>query len=93
MKRRRMIHIKNTIVEDNGCRLNPDSSSGIYMNTVREDQYHILAYNSRKQDKVKENAKRSNDVKRADFIIKRGSSYDNIFSGVANLLSVTKTIE
>ena len=35
MKRQRMVCIKNTQVEDYVFRLNPDSSSGIYMNIVK----------------------------------------------------------
>ena len=35
--------------------------------------------------------KRSNSVKRAARITKRGNSYDNILSSVANLLSAIKT--
>ena len=36
---------------------------------------------------------RANSVKRAACIIKQGSSYDNILSAVANLLSVTNTTD
>ena len=35
MKRQRMVCIKNTQVEDYVFRLNPDSSSDIYMNVVK----------------------------------------------------------
>ena len=38
MKRRRMVCINNTPVEDDGCRLKPDSSSGIYTNAVNNYQ-------------------------------------------------------
>ena len=88
-----MVHINNTPVEDDVCILNPDSSSGIYMFTVKESQCHIMADNRRKQDKVKENVKRSNSVKRAAHIIKRGSLYYNNLYTVANLLSTTNTTE
>ena len=93
MKRRRIVRIKHTPVEDNGCRLNLDSSSGICMTTVKEAQFHIKAENRRKQDKVKENVKHSNSVKRAAHIIKRGRLYDHILYAVAKILSVTKTTE
>ena len=53
MKIRRMVHIQNTPVEDDGCRLNPDSSSGIYMTAVKEVQFRIVAENRRKQDGAK----------------------------------------
>ena len=35
MKRRRMVRINNTPVDENVSRLNPDSSSGIYMSAVK----------------------------------------------------------
>ena len=57
MKRQMMVRIKNTPVENYGCRLNPESSSGIYMTAVKEAQCHIVAKNRRKQDEVKENLK------------------------------------
>ena len=86
-----MVRIKNNPVEDDVCGLKPDSSSGIFMNALKEAQCRIVAKNRIKQDEEKENAKLSNYVKRVAHIIKRGSSYDNILSAVANLLSATKT--
>ena len=38
MNIRRMVRINNTPVEDDGFRMNPDSSSGIYMTAVNEAQ-------------------------------------------------------
>ena len=57
MKIRRMINLTNTPVEDNGCSLNPDSSSVIHMTKVNEAHFRIVAENIRKQDEVKENVK------------------------------------
>ena len=54
---------------------------------------HILVRNSIKQDEVKENAKRSNSVKRVDRIIKRGISYYNILPTVVHLLNSTNNTE
>ena len=53
MKRQRMVRINNNPVEENGCRMNPDTSSGIYMTSVKEAQCRIVAENRIKQDKVK----------------------------------------
>ena len=93
IKRQMMLCINNTPVEDYGCRLNPDSYLSIYMNTLKEDQLRIVDENRRKQDKVKENSKRYNSIKRVSCIIKQGSSYDNIIYNVVNLLSSSKTTE
>ena len=71
--------------------MNLDSSSCIFMTTVKEVQCRIVAENRIKQDEVKENSQQSNSVKRAACIIKQGGSYDNIISAVANLLSATNT--
>ena len=59
-----MVYINNNPVEDDGCRLKPDSYSGIKTTTVKEAQCRIVAKNRRKQDEVKENAKRSTYVTR-----------------------------
>ena len=42
------------------------------MTAVKEDQFHIVAENRRKQDELKENVKRSNSINRAACIIKQG---------------------
>ena len=38
IKRRRMVRINNSPGKNYGCRQNPDSSSGIYMNLLKEDK-------------------------------------------------------
>ena len=48
MKRRRTTCITNTPGKDDGCRLKPDSSSVIYMTSVKEAQCHIVSENRRK---------------------------------------------
>ena len=50
-----------------------------------------MAKNSRKKYEVKINALRSNAVKRASHIIKRGRLFNNILSTEVNFNSVTKT--
>ena len=52
-KRRRIVRLNNTPVEDDRFRLNSYSSSGIYMTTVKANQCRIVAYNRIKQDEVK----------------------------------------
>ena len=56
-KRHMMVYIINTPVENNVFRLNPYSSSGIYMTSVIEAWCLIVAENRRKQHEVKENLK------------------------------------
>ena len=70
MKIYRTIHITNTLGEYDGCRLNPDSSSGIYMPEVKGARFCIVAKNMRKQDEVKFVLIRANYFKRASRIIK-----------------------
>ena len=53
MKILSMVCLTNTPCEDDGFRLNPDSSSGIYITAVKEALCHIVAKNRIKQDKVK----------------------------------------
>ena len=43
IKMRRMVRLANTPGEDDGSRLNPDYSSGIYMTAVKEYQCRIVA--------------------------------------------------
>ena len=80
-----MVWIKNNPVEENGFKLNPVSSSGIYVTSLKEAQCRIVAENRIKQYEVKENMKQYNSVKRAARIINRGISHDNIISAVAKL--------
>ena len=70
MKRQSMVCLANTSGKDDGCGINLDSSSGIYMNLVKEYQCQIVAKNREKKDEVKQNVNRSNSVKRAARIIK-----------------------
>ena len=53
IKRTRMVRLTNTPGEDDGCRLNPYSSSGIYMTAVKDSQCRIVVENRRKQDEIK----------------------------------------
>ena len=92
-KRRHMVCIKNTPGEDDGYRLKKDSSSGIYMTSVKEDQFRILADNRRKQDEVKQNALQANSIKNSSRIIKQGILFHKILSTVARIYSVTDTTD
>ena len=60
IKRWRMVHITKISGDYYGCRNNPDSSSGIYMNLLMETQCRIEADNKIKQDEVKQNEVRFN---------------------------------
>ena len=53
MKRRRMVYLTNTPGDDSGYRLNPNSSSGIYITEVKESKCRIVAENRREQYEVK----------------------------------------
>ena len=88
-----MVCIKNTPGEDDGYRLKKDSSSGIYMTSVKEDQFRILADNRRKQDEVKQNALQANSIKNSSRIIKQGILFHKILSTVARIYSVTDTTD
>ena len=74
MNKWRMVRLTNTTCEDYGCRPEPDYSSGIYMAAVKEAQCRIVADNRKKQEEVKENAERSNYVKRESRMIMQGRS-------------------
>ena len=52
-----------------------------------------MAANRIKQYELKEDSKRSNYVKRADHIIKKGIMYDNVLSTALKFVSDTKTTE
>ena len=93
MNRKSMVCLTNTPGEDYGCRLNPYSSSGIYMTSVKEAQWRIVDKNRINQYEVKKNTIRANYFKRVSRIINWGVYSDNIISTVANILSTTKTME
>ena len=48
-----MVCLTNTPGDDDGCRLDPELLSGIYMTTSKEDLCRIVAENIRKQYEVK----------------------------------------
>ena len=73
-KRRRVLCTTKTSGEYDGFRLNPDSSSVMYMTAVKEAQCCIADENKMKQDELKQNVIRANSVKREVHILKRGSS-------------------
>ena len=91
MKCRRVVRITKTPGDYDGCRKNPDSSPGIYMNVVMEDQCCIVAENWRNKYEAKRNEVQVNATKKAACITNRGSFFENILSIVANLRSDTET--
>ena len=63
------------------------------MNAVKESQCRIVDKNRKKQNEEKDIMVQEKNFKRAARIIKQGRSFDNIPSTLANLLSVTKSME
>ena len=63
------------------------------MNAVKESQCRIVDKNKEKQNEEKDIMVQEKNFKRAARIIKQGRSFDNIPSTLANLLSVTKSME
>ena len=45
MRKRRMVSMKNRDGEEEGTRMNPDSSTGIYVAASVEAQYRLIAQN------------------------------------------------
>ena len=93
MNRQRVAHINNNPYDNDWWRMNPDSSYEIYMTSVMEGQWCIVSKNKIKQDKTKENVKRSNYFKREAHIIKRWRLHDTILSAVANLDSTDSILQ
>ena len=93
IKRRRMVRINKNSGDNDGCRQNPDSLSGIYMTSTKEAKFCIVADNRRNRDETKKNAVRVNAVKKLAYIIKRGGSFENILSTLENIWSYTNTLE
>ena len=73
IKCQRVLRITKIPGDYDGCRQNPDPSSGIYMDSATEAQCCIVAENWREQDEAKYNSVRVNAVKKAARITKQGS--------------------
>ena len=76
---RRMVSIPNSYGEEEGNRMNPDSSAGIYITTSVEYHRRLIAQNGKmkKEDKIK-NIK-VNSLKREAHINQRATLFVKLF--------------
>ena len=64
MKIQRMVRIPKIPGDNDSFRLDPDSSSGIYLDAAMEAEYCAVSENWRKQEEATKDAARVNGVKR-----------------------------
>ena len=84
MRKRRMVMMTNRYGEEEGIRMNPDSSDGIYVTASVEAQCRLIDQkrNIKEEEKIKN--KKVNALKRASHMNQCATSFTKL---VANLLN------
>ena len=82
MRKRRMVRIPNRDKDEEGRRMNPDSSAGIYVTASGESQCRLIAQNRKMKEEEKIENIKINALKRVARMNQRAESFAKL---VANL--------
>ena len=74
MRKRVMVRMPNRDIEGEGRRMNPDSSSGIYVTASAEAQCRLIAHNRKMKEEDKIKNTKVNALKRAARMNLRATS-------------------
>ena len=84
IRKRRMVRMPNRERDEEGIRMNPDSSAGIYVTASVEAQCRMIAENRKVQEEEKIKNSKVNALKRAARINLRATSFAKIFANLPN---------
>ena len=84
MRKRRMVRMPNRDREEEGRRMNPDSSEGIYVIASLEAQCRMIAENRNIKEEEKIKNSKVNALKRAARINLRATSFAKLFANLPN---------
>ena len=90
MRKRRMVRMPNRGGEEEGRRMNPDSSDGIYVTTSVEAQYRLIARNRKMKEEENINNTRVNALKRAARINQRAASFAKLVANLPNAMMASE---
>ena len=79
-----MVRMPNRGVEEEGIRMNPDSSSGIYVTASVEAQSRLIAQNWKMKEEKKIKNTKVNALKRAARINQRATSLAKLVANLPN---------
>ena len=82
MRKRRIVRMPNRDREEEGIRMNPDSSAGIYVTSSMESQCRLIAHNRKMKEEEKIKNTKVNALKRAACMNQRATLFAKL---VANL--------
>ena len=78
MRKRRVVRMPNRDKEEEGRRMNPDSSDGIYVTASVEAQCRLIAQNRKMKEKEKIKTTKVNALKRAARMNLRVTSFTKL---------------
>ena len=84
MRKRRMVRISNRDIEEEGRRMKPDSSDGIYVTASMEAQCRMIAENRKIKEEEKIKNTKVNALKRSDHINLRATSLAKLVANLPN---------
>ena len=84
MRKRTMVRTPNRDKEEEGRRMNPDSSSGIYVTASVEAQCRLISYNRNMKEEQKIKNKKVNALKRCACMNLRATSFAKLVANLPN---------
>ena len=90
MSKRIMIRMPNMYGEEEGGRMNPDSSDGIYVTASVEAQCRLIAQNRKMKEEEKINNTKVNALKRASRINQRATLFAKLVANLPNEIMVSE---
>ena len=84
MRKRRMIRIPNRDKEEEGIRMNPGYSAGMYVTASVEAQCRLIAQNRKMKEEQKIKNKKVNALKRAARTNLRATSFAKLVANLQN---------
>ena len=84
MRKRRMLSMTNRDGGEEGRRMNPDPSAGIYVTSSVESQCRLIAQKRKMKEEEKINNTKVNDLKRATSINQRNKYFMKLVANLTN---------
>ena len=84
IRKRRMVRMPNREREEEGRRMNPDSSAGIYVTASVEDQCRMISENRKIKEEEKIKNSKVNALKRAACMNMRATSFAKLIANLPN---------
>ena len=90
MRKRRMVRMSNRDGEEEGIRMNPDSSSVIYVTASLEAQCRLIAQNRKMKEEEKIKNTKVNALKRAARMKQRVKSFVKLVANLPNYMMASE---